>query len=141
MTLLKRVLYWEAAALALLGALLIAVPGVVFVDLLGQAAPAEGAWMGLSEITAQGDWVYIVERDNQIADKAVVKRLYRVKAADMKPAKLGAALPVVAKELVHDFLPDLQAQNGYVVDKIEATETGPGDKPVQDAKIESLTIS
>jgi peptidyl-prolyl cis-trans isomerase B (cyclophilin B) len=28
-----------------------------------------------------------------------------------------------------------------VVDKIEATETGPGDKPVQDAKIESLTIA
>jgi hypothetical protein len=82
-------------------------------------APAEGAWMGLSEITAQGDWVYIVERDNQIADKAAVKRLYRVKAADMKPAKLGEALPVVAKELVHDFLPDLQAKNGYVVDKIE----------------------
>lgn len=82
-------------------------------------APAEGAWMGLSEITAQGDWVYIVERDNQIADKAVVKRLYRVKAADMKPAKLGEALPVVAKELVHDFLPDLQARNGYAVDKIE----------------------
>lgn len=82
-------------------------------------APAEGAWMGLSEITAQGDWVYIVERDNQIADKAVVKRLYRVKAADMTPAKLGETLPVVAKELVHDFLPDLKAKNGYVVDKIE----------------------
>src|SRR5438876_3769306 len=28
-----------------------------------------------------------------------------------------------------------------VVDKIEASETGPGDRPVQDAKIESLTIS
>jgi peptidyl-prolyl cis-trans isomerase B (cyclophilin B) len=28
-----------------------------------------------------------------------------------------------------------------VVDKIEATETGPGDRPVQDAKIESLTIA
>jgi hypothetical protein len=82
-------------------------------------APAEGAWIGLSEITAQGDWVYIVERDNQIADKAVVKRLYRVKAADLKPAKLGEALPVVAKELVHDFLPDLKARNGYVVDKVE----------------------
>ncbi|KAF0116828.1 MAG: hypothetical protein FD150_164 [Rhodobacteraceae bacterium] len=82
-------------------------------------APADGAWMGLSEITAQGDWVYIVERDNQIADKAVVKRLYRVKAADMTPAKLGETLPVVAKELVHDFLPDLKAKNGYVVDKIE----------------------
>ncbi len=82
-------------------------------------APAEGAWMGLSEITAQGDWVYIVERDNQIADKAAVKRLYRVKAADLKPAKLGETLPVVTKELVHDFLPDLQAGKGYVVDKIE----------------------
>jgi hypothetical protein len=82
-------------------------------------APAEGAWMGLSEITAQGDWVYIVERDNQIAGNAAVKRLYRVKAADMVPAKLGEVLPVVAKELVHDFLPDLQAQNGYVVDKVE----------------------
>jgi hypothetical protein len=82
-------------------------------------APAEGAWMGLSEITAQGDWVYIVERDNQIADKAAVKRLYRVRASDMVPAKLGEALPVVAKELVRDFLPDLKAQNGYVVDKVE----------------------
>ncbi|MFN3576128.1 MAG: esterase-like activity of phytase family protein [Tabrizicola sp.] len=82
-------------------------------------APADGAWMGLSEITAQGDWVYIVERDNQIADKAAVKRLYRVKVADLVPAKLGEALPVVAKELVHDFLPDLKAQNGYVVDKVE----------------------
>ena len=82
-------------------------------------APAEGAWMGLSEITAHGDWVYIVERDNQIADKAAVKRLYRVKAADLVPAKLGEALPVVAKELVRDFLPDLKAQNGYVVDKVE----------------------
>ena len=28
-----------------------------------------------------------------------------------------------------------------VVDKIEASETGPGDKPVQDAKIESLKIA
>src|SRR6188472_2178022 len=27
------------------------------------------------------------------------------------------------------------------VDKIEASETGPGDRPVQDAKIESLTIA
>ena len=81
--------------------------------------PAEGAWMGLSEITAHGDWVYIVERDNQIADKVAVKRLYRVKLADMTPAKLGEPLPVVTKELVRDFLPDLQALNGYVVDKIE----------------------
>ncbi|MGL4280706.1 MAG: esterase-like activity of phytase family protein [Albidovulum sp.] len=82
-------------------------------------APAEGAWTGLSEITAAGDWLYVVERDNQIADKAAVKRLYRVKLSDLAPAEIGAALPVVAKEAVHDFLPDLAVLNGYAVDKVE----------------------
>lgn len=82
-------------------------------------APAEGAWMGLSEITAHGDWVYIVERDNQIAERAMVKKLFRVKASEMVPAELGGPLPVVTKEEVRDFLPDLKALNGYVVDKIE----------------------
>jgi DNA-binding beta-propeller fold protein YncE len=80
--------------------------------------PAKG-WMGLSEITAWGDHVYILERDNQIGAAARVKRLYRVAMADMKPAKLGGKLPVVRKELVHDFIPDLRKLNGYVVDKIE----------------------
>lgn len=82
-------------------------------------APTEGAWMGLSEITLHGDWVYIVERDNQIAGKAVTKKLYRVPAAEMQPADLGGTLPVVTKELVHDFLPDLAQLNGYAVDKVE----------------------
>ncbi|MFN3845315.1 MAG: esterase-like activity of phytase family protein [Paracoccaceae bacterium] len=81
--------------------------------------PSEEAWMGLSEITLHGDWVYIVERDNQIADKAVTKKLYRVKASEMQPAELGGALPVVTKELVRDLLPDLAALNGYPVDKVE----------------------
>ncbi len=83
-----------------------------------EAAP-EGGWVGLSEITIKGDWVYIVERDNQLADKAVVKRLYRVALAEMQPAELGTELPVVKKELVRDFLPDLKAWNGYVLDKVE----------------------
>lgn len=82
-------------------------------------APAEGAWMGLSEITLHGDWVYIVERDNQIAGGAVTKKLYRVPAAQMVPADLGGALPVVTKELVHDFLPDLASYKGYIQDKVE----------------------
>ncbi|MGO4910284.1 esterase-like activity of phytase family protein [Pseudorhodobacter sp. W20_MBD10_FR17] len=82
------------------------------------AAP-EGAWVGLSEITLHGDWVYIVERDNQIADKAAIKKLYRIAAADMVPAELAGALPVVTKELVRDLLPDLAVLNGYVVDKVE----------------------
>ncbi len=79
----------------------------------------EKGWMGLSEITAYGDYVYIVERDNQIGEAAKVKRLYRVPVAEMKPAPLGGDLPTVSKELVRDFVPDLKAWGGYVVDKVE----------------------
>jgi hypothetical protein len=82
--------------------------------------PGEGAWEGLSEITAHGDYVYIVERDNQIALKAQIKKLYRVPVAQLVGAELGGELPVVTKELVRDFLPDLAASNGYVVDKVES---------------------
>jgi len=81
---------------------------------------AEGdAWIGLSEITLKGDWVYIVERDNQVSEAARVKKLYRVPAAQMQPAPLGGPLPVVTKELVRDLLPDLAVLNGYAMDKIE----------------------
>ncbi len=82
-------------------------------------APAEGAWMGLSEITVKGDWVYIIERDNQIADKAVTKKLYRLAVSQLAPVELGGTLPVVKKELVRDLVPDLAARKGYVVDKVE----------------------
>ena len=80
----------------------------------------EAGWVGLSEITAHGDHLYVVERDNQIGDQAKLKKLYRVAIADLKPATIGGALPTVAKEEVHDFVPDLKAAtNGYVVDKLE----------------------
>lgn len=81
-------------------------------------APEKG-WIGLSEIVAHGDHVYIIERDNQIGNNAAVKRLYRVAKDQLKPAPLGGALPVVEKELVRDLLPDLKQGNGYVVDKVE----------------------
>ncbi len=87
-------------------------------DALPEGA-AEGAWMGLSEITLNGDWVYIVERDNQIGAAAATKKLYRVAVSQMVPAELGGALPVVTKELVRDMLPDLAVLNGYTAEKIE----------------------
>lgn len=87
-------------------------------DALPEGA-AEGAWMGLSEISVKGDWVYIVERDNQIGASAATKKLYRVPLAVMVPAELGGALPVVTKELVRDMLPDLAVLNGYTAEKIE----------------------
>ncbi|UJW73308.1 esterase-like activity of phytase family protein [Rhizobium sp. SL42] len=80
----------------------------------------EAGWVGLSEITAHDGNLYIVERDNQVGDNAKLKKLYMVAIADLKPAKLGEKLPVVAKQEAHDFLPDLKAAtNGYVVDKLE----------------------
>ncbi|MFC1455877.1 esterase-like activity of phytase family protein [Microvirga arabica] len=80
---------------------------------------AEAGWIGLSEITAAGDRVIIIERDNQIAEKAKVKKLHAVSMADMKPRTLGGELPLVQKTQVRDLLPDLKAAKGYVLDKVE----------------------
>ncbi|WP_106744146.1 esterase-like activity of phytase family protein [Yoonia maritima] len=80
---------------------------------------AETGWMGLSEIVAQGDYVYLLERDNQIGANAVVKQITRVSLDQMVPAPLGGELPVVTKEVVRDLIPDLTATGGYVLDKVE----------------------
>lgn len=82
--------------------------------------PKGEGWMGLSELAVKGDHLYVVERDNLIGDAAVVKKVFRVKLEDLKPAKLGETLPVVAKEEVLDLIPALKSlTNGYVVDKVE----------------------
>lgn len=79
----------------------------------------ETGWIGLSEIQAHGDYVYLIERDNQIGENAVVKQVTRVALSEMVPAPLGGDLPVVTKEVVYDLIPDLASNGGYVVDKIE----------------------
>ncbi|MCS6759614.1 MAG: esterase-like activity of phytase family protein, partial [Candidatus Devosia euplotis] len=84
-----------------------------------EAAP-KGAWNGLSEIVAHGDYVYVIERDNQIGDKAALKAIYRIKLSDMVAAPFDGELPVVSKELVRDLVPDLKSANGYVLDKVES---------------------
>jgi len=83
-----------------------------------KAEPAYG-WVGMSEIVAHGDYVYVVERDNQHDYRAVTKKVYRIPLSEMIPAPLGEELPVVSKELVRDLLPDLTSTGGYVLDKIE----------------------
>lgn len=82
-------------------------------------ADPETGWVGLSEITAFGDHVYIIERDNQLGDAAVTKKIYRVALSEMVPAPLGGELPVVTKEEVRDLIPDLTSTGGYVLDKVE----------------------
>lgn len=81
-------------------------------------APTAG-WVGLSEIVVQGDYVYLLERDNQIGAAAVTKQITRVSLDQMVPAPLGGDLPVVTKEVVRDLLPDLTSTGGYVLDKVE----------------------
>jgi len=86
-----------------------------------KAEPKTG-WVGLSEITAHGDHVFIIERDNQIGENAVTKKIYKVSLDQMKPASLETSMeemPIVAKEEVRDLLPDLTSTGGYVLDKIE----------------------
>jgi hypothetical protein len=80
----------------------------------------DSGWVGLSEITANGDFAYVIERDNLIGEAAKLKKLYRAALTDLKPAPLGGELPVVKKEEVRDLISDLKgATNGFVVDKVE----------------------
>ncbi|MGJ8589387.1 MAG: esterase-like activity of phytase family protein [Yoonia sp.] len=83
-----------------------------------RTAPQTG-WVGLSEIVAQGDYVYLIERDNQIGTNAVTKLITRVPLSEMVAAPLGGDLPVVSHEVVRDLIPVLTSTGGYVVDKIE----------------------
>jgi len=89
-------------------------------------ADPETGWVGLSEITAHGDHVYIVERDNQHDFRAVTKKIYRVALSEMQPAPLTGPLPVVEKEEVVDLLPYLTSTGGYVLDKVEGLAITPG---------------
>ena len=90
-----------------------------------QTAKPATDWVGLSEITAHGDFVYVVERDNQHDTRAVTKKIYRIPLAQLDPAPLGGELPVVDKELVRDLLNDLTATGGYVLDKVEGLAITP----------------
>jgi hypothetical protein len=81
----------------------------------------DGAWVGLSEITAVGDGNFVViERDNQFGDKAL-KTLRGFSVAGLQPAAPGSAsIPVVSKRLVRNLVPDLQKPRGYVLEKVES---------------------
>ncbi|NBC50024.1 MAG: DUF4214 domain-containing protein [Gammaproteobacteria bacterium] len=82
------------------------------------AAP-EAGWVGLSEIVTLDELgvFAVVERDNQLGPDATVKRVYEVSLADTSDE--GLTYPVLNKTLLRDLLPDLQASNGWVPDKVE----------------------
>jgi hypothetical protein len=77
-------------------------------------------WVGLSEIVAHGDFVYFVERDNQLAGAAVTKLITRVPLSAMEGMMaLGETPAVLETEVVVDLLPYLTSTGGYVLDKVE----------------------
>ncbi len=82
-----------------------------------------GGWVGLSSIDAiGGDWFVVIERDNQAGALATIKRLYVFSIAGLTPLAHATplpALPVVSKSLLRDLIPDLEAPNGQVLEKVE----------------------
>lgn len=86
------------------------------------SSPA-GGWVGLSEISLlpDGERAAIVERDNQIALDARVKRIYGVDLTDpdVEWRPHGEPLDVVEKSLLRDALPDLDRRSISVPDKLE----------------------
>ncbi|MET9881243.1 esterase-like activity of phytase family protein [Actinacidiphila glaucinigra] len=81
-----------------------------------------GDWIGLSEITAVGDKLALIERDKLNGPAAKIKRVYTV---DMpKSAASSGPLQVLPKKLAHDVLPDLRATNGWTQEKLEGLTVG-----------------
>jgi hypothetical protein len=82
---------------------------------------SEAGWVGLSEITATGNDLYVIERDNLVGDAAKIKTLTKVSLSGVTPAAIDAKdVPLLKKEMVRDLLPDLKAAHGYVLDKVES---------------------
>ncbi|MEA2080549.1 MAG: esterase-like activity of phytase family protein [Pseudomonadota bacterium] len=88
-----------------------------------------GGWVGLSEITALGEGEFaIVERDNQANTDARIKRVYRIDVDDVTFKPQDMEFETLGKTLVRDLMPDLEATNGMVLEKIESLAvTSDGD--------------
>ncbi len=89
----------------------------------------DGAWVGLSELTAAGDAeLLVVERDNQRGATAEVKMVYRVDVSAVSPVPAGEPKPVLDKAPVVDLLPALRAGGGEVADKVEGLAVIGGER-------------
>jgi len=92
---------------------------------LDDAESPNGGWVGLSDITALSSTeLAILERDNQAATDARIKRIYRVSTAGLTPegeptAGATPSFPLLEKTLVRDLVPDIQSTGGFVLEKIE----------------------
>lgn len=73
-------------------------------------------WIGVSEISVHNGELLILERDKLNGPDARLKALYRVAI----PESAGTGnLQTLPKTLARNLVPDLQATNGYVQEKVE----------------------
>jgi hypothetical protein len=87
---------------------------------LDPATSPNGGWVGLSEIVALDDETFaVIERDNQGGPDARIKKIYTFSVSGLTPQPEGSSFPVVSKTLVRDLIPDLAADNGLVIEKVE----------------------
>jgi len=88
---------------------------------LGAVESPAGGWVGLSEITAfPNGQLVVVERDNQLAEDARIKRLYSIDPNSVTFAPYGSELPTLEKTLYQDVLQALDAHSISVPDKLES---------------------
>ncbi|WP_280417211.1 esterase-like activity of phytase family protein [Nocardia carnea] len=86
---------------------------------------AEGDWIGLSEIAVHDGGLLVLERDKLNGRDAALKAIYRIDIpAGGGVATAGEVPEVLPKTLLHDLLPDLQATNGFVQEKVEGLTVG-----------------
>jgi hypothetical protein len=86
-------------------------------------------WVGVSELTAFNDDLYVIERDNQHGLNAVIKQITRIDKSQLQPMPLSGSLPIVTKTVVRNLLPDFGQFNGVQPEKIEGfalTSSGKG---------------
>lgn len=80
----------------------------------------DGDWIGLSEIAVRDGSLLVLERDKLNGPDARVKAIYRVAIPTSGGVTSAADAPaVLPKTLARDLLPDLQATNGFVQEKVE----------------------
>ncbi len=85
-----------------------------------ESTDADGDWVGLSEIAVHDGNLLVLERDKLNGPDARVKSIYRVAIPSGGEAFSANDGPkVLPKTLARNLLPDLQATNGFVQEKVE----------------------
>ena len=88
--------------------------------LLAAAKPADNPPEVWETIKLRIESVFaIIERDNQLGQDAIVKRIYAIDPSSVAFAPFGDTLPTLSKTLLRDVLDDLDAASILVPDKLE----------------------